>query len=65
MIINFIKEKLLLLKKENINLNFDVDLSAFIIYKIYIAIMFEWTEEINEEELTLNIMKILKNGLFD
>ena len=62
-IIGFIKDKLLILKREKPNLVFDTNLTAFIIYKIYIAIMFEWQEEINEKEVTDNIVKILESGL--
>ncbi len=62
-IIGYIKDKLLILKREKPNLVFDTNLTAFIIYKIYIAIMFEWQEEINEKEVTDNIVKILESGL--
>ena len=45
----------------------DIDIVSFIIYKIYIALVFEWDEnnkELNEEEITDNIMQVLKYGIF-
>ena len=45
----------------------DIDIVSFIIYKIYIALVFEWDEnnkELNEKEITDNIMQVLKYGIF-
>lgn len=66
-IINFIKEKLeIFLNKNNkINKKIDLDLCSFIIYKIYIAVMFEYPKEIDEKEVTNNITEVLKTGLFN
>lgn len=64
-IIDYIKNKLVILKKEKPNLDFDIDLCSFIIYKVYISIMFEWKNKINEEEVIKNITKILETGLLN
>ena len=45
----------------------DPEIVSFIIYKIYIALVFEWqktNEELDEREITDNIMKILNEGIF-
>ena len=65
-IIGFIKDKLLLLKNRSDIKTFDidVDLCSFIIYKVYVAIMFEYDKEIDEELLTRTVTSILKDGLF-
>lgn len=62
-ITSYIKDKLIIMKEINNNLLLDVDLAAFILYKIYIAIMFEWKKNIDEKEVTANIVKILESGL--
>lgn len=41
----------------------DTDLIAFIIYKVYIAIMFEYTKPINEEKVTQVITSIFQNSI--
>ncbi len=38
-------------------------LTAFIIYKVYISVIFEYDEEIDEDKVTKEITSILKNGL--
>lgn len=43
----------------------DSRLTAFIIYKVYIAIMFEYERELDEEKVTKEITSILKDGLFN
>lgn len=40
-------------------------LVAFIIYKIYLAIIFEYDDELNEKEITKEVTLILKDGLFN
>lgn len=62
-IVTYIKDKLIILKDAKPDLFFDLDFTAFIIYKIYMAIMFEWKKEINEVEVIENITKMLENGL--
>lgn len=42
----------------------DPDLIAFLIYKMYVALMFEWDKPIETKEVTDNLMKFLKDGLF-
>lgn len=63
---NYIKEKLeYAVDKGYIKVK-DIDITAFLIYKMYIALMFEWNEQekkIDEESITENIIYILKNGL--
>lgn len=63
---SYIKEKL----KYAVNQGYvnvkDINITAFLIYKMYVALMFEWNEQekkIDEEAITENIMYILKNGL--
>ncbi len=41
----------------------NTDLIAFIIYKVYIAIMFEYSKRIDEKKVTAEITAILKNNL--
>lgn len=42
----------------------DVEITAFLIYKMYIALMFEWSDKkIDKQKIADNIIKILKNGL--
>lgn len=64
-ILNFIKERLKWAIDKRYIKKCDVDLTAFIIYKIYIAVMFEWNKDIDEKEVTLNVTRILKDGLFN
>lgn len=39
------------------------EMTSFIIYKVYIALMFEWEKPLNEKEATNHIMTFLKEGL--
>lgn len=44
----------------------NIDVITFLIFKMYIALMFEWDDEykkLDDEEITDNIMQILRNGL--
>ena len=44
----------------------DIDITAFLIYKMYIALMFEWNEsekKLDEQMIASSITAILKNGL--
>ena len=44
----------------------NIDITTFLIYKMYIALMFEWDEQytkLNDKEIADNILQILKNGL--
>lgn len=62
----YIKEKLeLAVEKEYINCT-DLDITAFLVYKMYIALMFEWNDknkELDEKMIADNISKIIRNGL--
>lgn len=63
-IINEVKTLLEKAIKEGHVKKCNTDLSSFIIYKIYVALMFEWDKPIDKNEVTESIMKILTNGLF-
>lgn len=52
------------IKKKNIK-KCDTHLTAFIIYKIYIAVMFQYDQDLDEEKITKEITSILKDGLFN
>ena len=42
----------------------DIEITAFLIYKMYIALMFEWPDKkIDKQKISDNIIKILRNGL--
>ena len=42
----------------------DIEITAFLIYKMYIALMFEWPDKkIDKQKISDNIIKMLKNGL--
>lgn len=40
-------------------------LTAFIIYKVYISVLFEYEDNLNEKTVTNEITSILKNGLLN
>ncbi len=40
-------------------------LMAFIIYKLYVSLLFEYDGELNEEEISSEVTLILKEGLFN
>lgn len=62
-IINYLEEKIKLgIKEKKIN-NCDSHLTAFIIYKMYLAVMFEYDRDIDENRVSKEITSILKNGL--
>lgn len=42
----------------------NTELTSFLIYKIYVALMFEWDKPIDKKEVTESLMQFLKNGLF-
>lgn len=42
----------------------DIEITAFLIYKMYIALMFEWSDtKIDKQKIADNIIKILRSGL--
>lgn len=63
---NYITEKLQhAINKQYIEVE-NVEITSFLIYKMYLALMFEWTEQdklLNEKVIADNILKILKSGL--
>ena len=66
-IIEYIKQKLSKAIEQNYIKDCNVEIAAFVIYKIYIALMYDWSDEnkkLNEREVADNITKILKDGIF-
>ncbi len=63
---NYIKEKLeIAVKQKQIHVE-NIDVMAFLIYKMYIAILLEWNQDTqkNDEKLIADtIINLLKNGL--
>lgn len=42
----------------------DIKITSFLIYKMYIALMFEWSDvKIDKQKIADNIIKILQNGI--
>ena len=42
----------------------DVDITAFLIYKMYLALIMEWdNKKLDEQKVANNIIKIIKNGI--
>ena len=63
---NYIKSKLEKAKSVGNIYYDDIDITAFLIYKMYIALMFEWNEnekKLDEQMIASSISAILKNGL--
>ena len=62
----YIKQKLIdSIEKNYIGVT-NVDIATFLIYKMYIALMFDWNvenEKLDEEVIADNILKFLKSGL--
>ena len=65
-IMDYIKLKLIdANKKGYINVK-NIDVTTFLIYKMYIALMFEWNDsykKLDEQEITDAILQILKSGI--
>ena len=64
-IVSYIEEKI---KQEIQNKTIkkcDAHLTAFIIYKVYSSILFEYDREIDEERVTKEVTNILKDGLLN
>ena len=64
----YIKEKLEAAIQNGYIKACDVDLSSFLIYKLYIAMLFEWNnteKELDETQITDSITRILKTGIFN
>ena len=63
---NYIKSKLQKAKEKGYIDYLDLNITTFLIYKMYIALIFEWNteeKEIDEQMLAQTISGILKNGL--
>ena len=63
---NYIKTKLQKAKEKGYIDYIDLDITTFLIYKMYIALLIEWSEkerEIDEHILAQTISEILKKGL--
>lgn len=43
----------------------NTELAAFLIYKMYVALMFEWNRPLDKKEVTESIMNLLKSGVFN
>ncbi len=66
-ILKYIKEKIEIAIKQKKIKQCNTDIAAFIIYKVYVALMYDWpneNNELDEEEFSDNITKILKEGIF-
>ena len=64
-ILSYIEEKINLeIKKGNIK-KCDSHLTAFIIYKVFISILFEYDRDIDEKKVTKDVTAILKDGLLN
>lgn len=64
----FIKDKLTYAIEHEYIKPYNVDVLTFIIYKVYIALMFEWDLEkmpLNEKEISDNVLQVLKNGIIN
>lgn len=65
---NYLKEKIELAIKNKYIKQCNPELAAFIIYKVYTALMYEYTAKdnsINEKEVSDSILKILKEGILN
>ena len=64
----YIKNKLTYAIKHEYIKYYNVDILTFIIYRVYIALMFEWDSEetpIDETEISDNVLEIFKNGIIN
>ena len=63
---NYIKEKLQIAVEKGQIVVPNIDVMAFLIYKMYVALLFEWSEDkgrIDEKLVADTIINLLKNGL--
>ena len=61
---SYIKEKIIFATGQGFIQVEDIDITAFLIYKMYIALILEWEDgDVDDEKLADNIINILKNGL--
>ena len=62
----YIKEKLKYAVKEKYIDVENIDISAFLIYKMYIALMFDWSEtykKLDDKVIADSILKFVLNGI--
>lgn len=52
-------------KEKNLIKDCNSEITAFIIYKIYISLMYEWHKPIDKNEIAKNLKNILEKGLFN
>ena len=64
-VINYIEHKIECETKTGNIKECDAHLSAFIIYKVLLSVMFEYDKNINEKKVTKEIVSILKDGLLN
>lgn len=64
-IINYIEEKINNEIENKTIKKCNAHLTAFIIYKIYSSVLFEYEEVLDEEKVTKEVTSILKDGLFN
>ncbi len=64
-IVSYIEEKIRQEIQNKTIKKCDAHLTAFIIYKVYSSILFEYDREIDEEKVTKEVTNILKDGLLN
>lgn len=65
-IIAYIKTILVEAKKQGQINTINIDVMAFLIYKMYLALMIEWNDnykKLDEKEIADNILQVLENGI--
>ena len=65
-VMDYIKSKLVDANEKGYISVKNVDVMTFLIYKMYIALMFEWSDtykKLDEQEITDTILQILKGGI--
>ena len=65
-VIKYISEKLSEAQKNGYIVFDNIDVLTFLIYKMYIALIIDWNnfyKKLSDEEISSNIMKILRNGI--
>lgn len=63
---NYIKEKLIIAKDKKYIYYDDLEITTFLIYKMYIALILEWDskeKKLDEQKIANSISKILRRGL--
>ena len=64
-ILEYIESKLIYGIEKNEIKKCNTNLTAFVIYKVFISIMFEYKNDIDENKVTSEVINILKNGLLN